>query len=898
MHIANRPGLGLIRSVAAGSGESALIVTGPAGIGKTTALRDAAEHAEADVAWVAISGPEANWPLSGLLVFLGAINEPKTAQLAAEVFDMPAADRFRTALLLHTRLREFALPPTLILLDDAHLLDPASRQIIGFLARRLNGTGLRLIAATSGTVDDALAGLPTVELLPLDRATSAELIAQSSPDVIQQAVLDVIVRSVDGVPAAAREVLERVSGSQLGGQDPLVLPMRVGPACRARVAELLHPLSPAGRDLLGCLSTAYAMNLSDAGRVALSAQEGIDELLNGGLIGRRGQWAWVESPIVRSAVYWGMEAGARAELHAALEAAAPADSPLALWHASFRDPGPTIARRLRDAAAEQIRVGEDAAAVESIERSILLQARDEADGEQLLRIAAALIHRGEFGLASRYVDFGEEVLSSAAARLRVVGLRVRLEYLSQQVVLVALASDALARFADDAPDEAVQLLALLAMYRAERWELDAAWDHIRQLESRQGGIAIASRVISGSARLVVGAIDGRYRRSGSLTERDLDEPTSPPVVEHSVGADGPRIDPSSGAVEATALMSRARALTFAEEYERARELFALVLGRAAFIDPLWRATTEIYSFDNDRLSGNFFGAAATAQSLLRADFVPLAHQPFRAFVDLWFSTEQGDQERAEQALERLYRLGHGRRNLSIAIRADGYRGTRHLHSGEVMQATRLLMRAKVASANVRRPQLTRIDADLVESLVRSDDLPAARKMLVDLEECVASSRSRWVQLAAARCRALVAPDEDVVASFERAIEMHRANDVDYEQARTLTAYAVRLDAMRMTSEAHHFRGMAGVLYRQIGLPQWAELIEDNDQGDRRPLKGVGPRLTIEEQKVAELVLAGRRNREIAAELFISVRSVESRLTAIYRKVGVRSRSQLVTALAG
>ena len=58
------------------------------------------------------------------------------------------------------------------------------------------------------------------------------------------------------------------------------------------------------------------------------------------------------------------------------------------------------------------------------------------------------------------------------------------------------------------------------------------------------------------------------------------------------------------------------------------------------------------------------------------------------------------------------------------------------------------------------------------------------------------------------------------------------------------------------------------------------------------------RLTIEEQKVAELVLAGRRNREIAAELFISVRSVESRLTAIYRKVGVRSRSQLVTALAG
>jgi DNA-binding CsgD family transcriptional regulator len=81
------------------------------------------------------------------------------------------------------------------------------------------------------------------------------------------------------------------------------------------------------------------------------------------------------------------------------------------------------------------------------------------------------------------------------------------------------------------------------------------------------------------------------------------------------------------------------------------------------------------------------------------------------------------------------------------------------------------------------------------------------------------------------------------------------------------------------------------IFERLGAPLWAEKA-------RAELKRVGLRpsapndLTPTEERVADLVAAGRTNKEVAEALFMSVKTVDSNLTRIYRKLGVRSRTEL------
>jgi DNA-binding CsgD family transcriptional regulator len=89
---------------------------------------------------------------------------------------------------------------------------------------------------------------------------------------------------------------------------------------------------------------------------------------------------------------------------------------------------------------------------------------------------------------------------------------------------------------------------------------------------------------------------------------------------------------------------------------------------------------------------------------------------------------------------------------------------------------------------------------------------------------------------------------------------------------------------------------ARVMFGRLGAGPWAQRAEADlaRLGTRR---ASGPGLTSAERRVAGLVASGRTNREVAADLYMGLRTVESHLTSIYRKLGVRSRSELVRAWA-
>ena len=87
---------------------------------------------------------------------------------------------------------------------------------------------------------------------------------------------------------------------------------------------------------------------------------------------------------------------------------------------------------------------------------------------------------------------------------------------------------------------------------------------------------------------------------------------------------------------------------------------------------------------------------------------------------------------------------------------------------------------------------------------------------------------------------------------------------------------------------------ARVTFEELGVPRWAQ--RARDEAGRVGLHPTTSVLTATERRVAELVGSGRSNHETAAELFMSVKTVEANLTRIYRKLSVRSRTELANHL--
>ena len=153
----------------------------------------------------------------------------------------------------------------------------------------------------------------------------------------------------------------------------------------------------------------------------------------------------------------------------------------------------------------------------------------------------------------------------------------------------------------------------------------------------------------------------------------------------------------------------------------------------------------------------------------------------------------------------------------------------------------------------------------------------------------------WALAILARCRALlVAARGDLdgaLACFERSIAEH-ARDVDpFSRARTLLAQGRTQRRAKKRGAARATLESALAEFERLGAQLWA----DQTRAELARIGGRAPsrdELTEAERRIAALVAEGKTNREVAAALFLTERSVETALTRVYRKLGVRSRSEL------
>ncbi|HXG76314.1 MAG TPA: helix-turn-helix transcriptional regulator, partial [Gaiellaceae bacterium] len=199
-----------------------------------------------------------------------------------------------------------------------------------------------------------------------------------------------------------------------------------------------------------------------------------------------------------------------------------------------------------------------------------------------------------------------------------------------------------------------------------------------------------------------------------------------------------------------------------------------------------------------------------------------------------------------------------------------------------------------ALGGVGEPWLLLTPPDLVEALARTGRDTRAEEVLSEFSLAAERAGRTSARAAAARCRGILA-DEEWDEAFEEALSLHDTVPAPFERARTELCYGERLRRSRRRVDAREHLRSAAAAFDALGAQPWsdrarAELRASGETARRRssPVDS----LTEQERAVARLVVDGATNREAAAALFVSPKTIEFHLGHVYRKLGVRSRTEL------
>jgi ATP/maltotriose-dependent transcriptional regulator MalT len=207
---------------------------------------------------------------------------------------------------------------------------------------------------------------------------------------------------------------------------------------------------------------------------------------------------------------------------------------------------------------------------------------------------------------------------------------------------------------------------------------------------------------------------------------------------------------------------------------------------------------------------------------------------------------------------------------------------------------------ELAGMGYGEPSVYPVLPNAVEALVATGEFDEGRRQVEQLEERGRALDSPWALSQAARCRGLLAATEGdpqaALPHLEEALREHERMPGPFERARTLLALGQAQRRLSRKRAARETLTAALSIFEQVGTPLWAEKarVEMGRIGGRST-SGRGE-LTATEQAIAELVAAGHTNEEVGAKLALSPRTVQWNLSKIYRKAGVRSRTELAAAL--
>ncbi|TQJ38990.1 AAA ATPase-like protein [Arthrobacter sp. SLBN-112] len=875
-----------ILSAIRGPKETALAVVGGRGMGKSALLSGIRSLSDYRTVFLSPSAAESGWPLSGLTALLNEMDDPvlnraadELVRSSAETVTVPAV----SAMLLSS-LHQRPSSRTIIVIDDADQLDPATQSVIGFLARRLAGTEVVLFAGMrEERPGSPLSGLPALHLRAMSHSDTVRMLEGIPTARTTTAAAHAVAAATGGNPLAAVELYNRLLARYPDGRYALPVPLSTQSSFDAEHASAVGALRPGACTLLDLLALSFHSDVSTIVKIHPEASTAAEELLTAGLVKRSGQHLWIADQLLRGHVYAAMPAGVRTANHRAMaEAARDTDRQGRSWHLSFTAPDGQTPFQLLRHAVHLVRGGHVPFAVEFIERALTLNPSEAETAERLTGLAELLFSRGELVYARRYAEWAQGVTRNPALILRLTGLSFEIQFVQGAAVRCSMVQRLVQEFGQHHPGYSAGLLAVGALYYAERWELKEAAELLRQGGAFRGSASVQHLAMAEHAKLLLESISGAR---------------SNPARRHEQAGRHDQL----GSARQAGLLLRGRALAYAEQHESAREIFAMLHGSTTPERANWRQTAALMAIDNQIRAGNVGAAVRLIDELELSEPGMNYHRGTRHLFRVWRAYSLGDDELARVEASEAQRYLQAGYHPALTAQLAACQGNFALLRGDLAESVAQLSRAAEIGMGLGNPTLLRCEADLVEVLVRLGRHREATQALQRLESRSMGLRSPWLLMVVARSRAMLADGEQSLHLFNQALEDRNGNRL--ERGRTLMCYAERLHAFGRLRHAREALLRAKVMFDEAGADAWTQHVDALLLDDRwEPARPQGnPSMLLladHERSLAMMVARGMRNKEIAATLYVSVRTVEVRLTAIYRKLGVESRAQLTALAAG
>ena len=888
---------------------SALIIHGDPGIGKTSLLEHAVHEAEGfRVLRARPLQAESELPFAGLselvhpiLGLRERIPSPQQAALAGALALGPAVggDRFAVAAATLSVLAAAADDgPVLVVVDDAHWLDEPSRVSLIFAGRRLGSEGIALLFGMRDRPWLEDTGLRTMRLDGLPPDAAAVLIDHTEM-VLDTGVRDRVVSETRGNPLAIIEAVSTLTEDERRGRVPIERPLAVGATLERAFSQQLEDLPD---DTRRALLIAAASDTRDAGEIfAAMAGEGLspqalEAAERAEMITLSAERVEFRHPLVRSAAYHARDPARRREAHRAL-ASAVGGVDQGAWHLAAAAAGPDekAAAMLEASATQALGRSAYGAAGRALEAAAALSPDEAGRLRRLTGAGRAIWLGGEPARAARVLETAAELAGDPVVRAQVQQLRAQAMYFTYPVAEThsMLVTEA-GRVAGREPSLAAQMLCTASnvsimagdVARAEELALEA----MRMVDDDDGPAAIvATLTLGGTSALRGNVTDGLALIDGVLAaEREV------------------LLDPASEA--ASGLFAVIPVLTWTDRRLPARAMLENIIGGARGAGavtglPFWLAGLSELELREGRITPAYAAASESVQ-LARdtGQATELTHSLVTlARLDAILGNEAECRSLVTAALESARRTGAA----SIETYAASVLGLLELSLGRPDRAISHL----VACDRLRTAHGAGLLAvvhwagDLIDAQVRADDLEGAHATVEMVQANAEHTGVRWELSIAARGRAMLAPESGYEPEFERALALH-GDDTRYERARTLLALGMRRRRSRRRADARTALRDALAYFESSGALPWAEQarVELRAAGETLAPGRSEPEslraLTPQELQVALTVAAGATNKEAAAALFLSTKTVEFHLSNAYRKLNLRSRAELVRKVAG
>ncbi len=852
------------------------MVGGP-GIGKTALLRAAAVEArDADVLTLTSSSAEGDvdLPFSALVDLLDPIvddqlpglPEPQRAALEVALLRRSAPstgyDRLAVGLAVRTIVLGLARRRSVLLqLDDVHWMDLASHEAITWALRRFGDAPVAVISGcrepTAGLVPDDSC---LMRLGPLEADAIAQLI-RSAGIALSAEHLNRVVTAAQGNPLSALS-LARASHNADLLSPALVVPDSVAGAVQAR----LQTVSAKSMRLLGRAAAGRASEptLTESELTALDVPPDIAQIIGGHV-----RFA---HPLFASLAYKQLTDRERIDVHRVLAAQA-GDSVDRARHLALATttPDSDVAAEIAAAAQEAERRGATAAAGALWEKSARLTPVGETASpvDRLLNAGRCFVRSGDRARAEAVLTPLVDVLppgpTRGAALLELVDAAGQDVHRSR-----AFAEQALRDSGGD--PEAKLALADLTVVGGRFEEALALYGDLVESPDLTVRSYARSMIVSVSRQL------GRYDE-GLARSWIQQEPPDQPVMK---------------SVRTTAaLMS-----FWMDDCEPVMTL----------LRPLMDTADE---------NGDYALVAQCAEYLAEAAERLGDRRAARAYADR-AQLSQAGKDGPNSFIQALVEADTDECAVAIETAEGGFKTS--MHEGDVLYATKsaaVLQRALLTAGRVdlavgefligqtsamhaRHPAaFLRWHCDAVEMALLAGDTDRARAVTELFAELVDNDQlhSPNDDAAALRCQAVLALHasraDEAESLLNQALPLHELKPVAKERARTLLWLGMAQRRLRRRGDARRSLLESAALFEAIDAKPWhrramAEL--------RRTGGGTGGQLTATEARIAELVVSGHTNREVAAVTSLAVKTVEANLSRIYRKLGVRSRSELTRRL--